>query len=101
MIPGELFTDGPDHELNPGRRTLTLVIENSGDRPIQVGSHYHFAETNAALHFDRQAAHGMRLNIASGTAVRFEPGQQRTIELVDYAGDRTVYGFRGLVQGKL
>jgi len=95
------LTDGPDHELNPGRRTLTLVIENSGDRPIQVGSHYHFAETNAALAFDRAAARGMRLNIASGTAVRFEPGQQRTVELVDYAGERTVYGFRGLVQGKL
>ena len=94
MIPGEL-------ELNPGRRTLTLVVENSGDRPIQVGSHYHFAETNGALRFDRAAAHGMRLNIASGTAVRFEPGQQRTVELVDYAGDREVWGFRGLVQGRL
>jgi urease subunit beta len=101
MIPGELLTDGPDLDLNPGRRTLTLVVENAGDRPIQVGSHYHFAETNAALSFDREAARGMRLNIASGTAVRFEPGQQRTIELVDYAGERTVYGFRGLVQGKL
>lgn len=101
MIPGELFTDGPDHVLNPGRRTLTLVVENAGDRPIQVGSHYHFAETNAALKFDRAAAHGMRLNVASGTAVRFEPGQQRTVELVDYAGARTVWGFRGLVQGKL
>ncbi len=101
MIPGELLTDGPDHDLNPGRRTLTLVVENAGDRPIQVGSHYHFAETNAALRFDREAARGMRLNIASGTAVRFEPGQQRTVELVDYAGHRTVYGFRGLVQGKL
>ncbi len=101
MIPGELLVDGPDHELNPGRRTLTVVVENSADRPIQVGSHYHFAETNAALVFDRAAARGMRLNIASGTAVRFEPGQQRTIELVDYAGARTVYGFRGLVQGAL
>jgi urease subunit beta len=101
MIPGELFTDGPDHELNPGRRTLTVVVENTGDRPIQVGSHYHFSETNAALQFDRIASRGMRLNIASGTAVRFEPGQQRTIELVDYAGDRKVYGFRGLVQGAL
>ena len=101
MIPGELLTDGPDHELNPGRRTTSLVIENTGDRPIQVGSHYHFAETNAALRFDRAAARGMRLNIASGTAVRFEPGQQRTVELVDYAGDRIVHGFRGLVQGKL
>ncbi|HEY9240320.1 MAG TPA: urease subunit beta [Burkholderiaceae bacterium] len=101
MIPGELLTDGPDHPLNPGRRTATFVIENTGDRPIQVGSHYHFAETNAALRFDRAAAHGMRLNIASGTAVRFEPGQQRTVELVDYAGARAVYGFRGLVQGAL
>ena len=101
MIPGELLIDAGDLELNPGRRTATLVVENSGDRPIQVGSHYHFAETNAALRFDRQAAHGMRLNIASGTAVRFEPGQQRTVELVDYAGDRAVWGFRGLVQGRL
>jgi urease subunit beta len=101
MIPGELFTDGPDIELNVGRRTLTVVVENTGDRPIQVGSHYHFAETNAALRLDRTAARGMRLNIASGTAVRFEPGQQRTVELVDYAGDRAVFGFRGLVQGKL
>ena len=99
MIPGELLTDGPDLALNPGRRTITLVVENSGDRPIQVGSHYHFAETNGALNFDRGAAHGMRLNIASGTAVRFEPGQQRTVELVDYAGERQVFGFRGLVQG--
>ncbi|MDB5882191.1 MAG: urease, beta subunit [Ramlibacter sp.] len=101
MIPGELFTDGPDHTLNPGRRTATLVVRNTADRPIQVGSHYHFAETNGALAFDRDAARGMRLNIASGTAVRFEPGQQRTVELVDLAGERTVFGFRGLVQGKL
>jgi urease subunit beta len=101
MTPGELLTDGPDIVLNPGRRTITLVVENSGDRPIQVGSHYHFAETNAALSFDRAAAQGMRLNIASGTAVRFEPGQQRTVELVDYAGDRIVFGFRGLTQGPL
>ncbi|NKI95021.1 urease subunit beta [Rhizobacter sp. SG703] len=101
MIPGELLTDGPDIEINVGRRTITLVIENSGDRPVQVGSHYHFAETNPALKFDRTAARGMRLNIASGTAVRFEPGQQRTVELVDYAGDRRVYGFRGDVQGAL
>ncbi|KQU74898.1 MULTISPECIES: urease subunit beta [unclassified Rhizobacter] len=101
MIPGELLTDGPDIEINVGRRTITLVIENSGDRPVQVGSHYHFAETNPALKFDRAAARGMRLNIASGTAVRFEPGQQRTVELVDYAGDRKVYGFRGEVQGAL
>ena len=101
MIPGELFTDGPDIEINPGRRTATVVVENSGDRPIQVGSHYHFAETNEALRFDRGAARGMRLNIASGTAVRFEPGQQRTVELVALGGERVVYGFRGLVQGKL
>jgi urease subunit beta len=101
MIPGELFTDGADHALNVGRRAITLVVQNSGDRPIQVGSHYHFAETNPALKFDRSAARGMRLNIASGTAVRFEPGQQRTVELVDYAGTRTVFGFRGDVMGKL
>ena len=101
MIPGELLTEPGEHLLNAGRRTLTLVVRNTGDRPIQVGSHYHFAETNAALSFDRAAARGMRLNIASGTAVRFEPGQQRTVELVDYAGARAVYGFRGLVQGAL
>jgi len=101
MIPGELFTDAGEHTLNPGRRTLTLVVKNTADRPIQVGSHYHFAETNGALEFDRSAARGMRLNIASGTAVRFEPGQQRTVELVDYAGSRNVYGFRGLTQGAL
>ena len=101
MTPGELFTDGPDHVLNQGRRTLTVTVQNTADRPIQVGSHYHFAETNAALGFDRKAAHGMRLNIASGSAVRFEPGQQRTVELVDYAGERKIYGFRGLVQGAL
>jgi urease subunit beta len=90
-----------EHVLNPGRRTLTLVVQNTADRPIQVGSHYHFAETNGALAFDRAAARGMRLNIASGTAVRFEPGQQRTVELVDYAGHRIVHGFRGLTQGKI
>jgi urease subunit beta len=101
VIPGELIVDDGELPLNAGRRTLTLVVENGADRPIQVGSHYHFAETNGALKFDRAAARGMRLNIASGTAVRFEPGQQRTVELVDFAGDRTVYGFRGLVQGKL
>ena len=101
MIPGELFTEAGDHALNPGRRTATVVVRNTADRPIQVGSHYHFAETNGALLFDRDAARGMRLNIASGTAVRFEPGQQRTVELVDLAGERKVYGFRGLVQGKL
>jgi urease subunit beta len=101
MTPGELFTDTGEHSLNPGRRTLTVVVRNTADRPIQVGSHYHFAETNGALQFDRDAARGMRLNIASGTAVRFEPGQQRTVELVDLSGERKVYGFRGLVQGAL
>ncbi len=101
MIPGELFTDEGDHTLNPGRSALTMVVQNTANRPVQVGSHYHFAETNAALSFDRAAAQGKRLNIASGTAVRFEPGQQRTVELVDFAGDRVVYGFRGLVQGAL
>ena len=101
MIPGELLIDAGDLELNAGRRTATLVVENTGDRPIQVGSHYHFAETNAALRFDRATARGMRLNIASGTAVRFEPGQQRSVELVAFGGDRIVHGFRGLVSGKL
>jgi urease subunit beta len=101
MVPGEYFIEEGEHALNPGRRTLTLVVQNTADRPIQVGSHYHFAETNAALGFDRAAARGMRLNIASGMAVRFEPGQQRTVELVDYAGDRKVFGFRGLTQGAL
>ena len=102
MTPGEIITgDGPDHLLNAGRRTFVVVVQNTADRPIQVGSHYHFAETNAALGFDRVAAQGMRLNIASGAAVRFEPGQQRTVELVDYAGGRMVFGFRGLTQGSL
>ncbi len=101
MIPGELLIADGDLALNTGRRTATLAVQNSGDRPIQVGSHYHFAETNAALRFDRGMAQGMRLNIASGTAVRFEPGQQRTVELVDFAGERVVQGFRGLVGGKL
>ncbi|MBM3397437.1 MAG: urease subunit beta [Betaproteobacteria bacterium] len=101
MIPGEFLIDPGQHPINVGRRTCTIVVQNASDRPIQVGSHYHFAETNAGLRFDRAAAQGMRLNIASGMAVRFEPGQQRTVELVDYAGDRVVYGFRGLVQGSL
>ena len=101
MIPGELFVDEGEHALNVGRRTLSVVVQNTSDRPIQVGSHYHFAETNAGLAFDRQAAHGMRLNIASGRAVRFEPGQQRTVELVALSGRREVYGFRGLVNGVL
>ena len=101
MVPGELLIDDGEHAINTGRRTLSMLVKNTSDRPIQVGSHYHFAETNAGLDFDRAAARGMRLNIAAGTAVRFEPGQQRTVELVDYAGDRVVYGFRGLIQGKL
>ncbi|WP_066255622.1 urease subunit beta [Hydrogenophaga flava] len=101
MTPGEYLIDEGEHALNPGRATLTLVVQNTANRPVQVGSHYHFAETNAALSFDRAAAQGKRLNIASGTAVRFEPGQQRTVELVDFAGDRVVYGFRGLIQGPL
>ena len=101
MQPGELLIDDGEHALNPGCATLTLVVQNSGDRPIQVGSHYHFAETNQALQFDRLAARGMRLNIASGTAVRFEPGQQRTVELVAYRGARRVFGFRAHVQGEL
>ena len=101
MIPGELFTDGPDITINTGRVAFTVVVTNRGDRPIQVGSHYHFAETNPALDFDRAGARGKRLNIASGTAVRFEPGQQRTVELVDYAGARVVHGFRGDIQGAL
>jgi urease subunit beta len=101
MTPGELLIDDGEHAINTGRRTLSMLVKNTSDRPIQVGSHYHFAETNAGLDFDRAAARGMRLNIAAGTAVRFEPGQQRTVELVDYAGDRLIYGFRGLVQGKV
>lgn len=101
MTPGELIVEDGEHALNTGRRSLTLVVRNTADRPIQVGSHYHFAETNSALDFDRDAARGMRLNIPSGMAVRFEPGQQRTVDLVDYVGDRAVFGFRGLVQGKL
>ncbi|MBU6257753.1 MAG: urease subunit beta [Burkholderiales bacterium] len=99
MIPGELLIDDGEHELNPGRAGATLVVANTGDRPIQVGSHYHFAETNAALVFDRQASKGMRLDIASGTAVRFEPGQERTVRLIAYAGRRQVWGFRGLTNG--
>ena len=101
MIPGEVFPADGEIELNAGRPTVTLTVANTGDRPVQVGSHYHFAETNPALDFDRTAARGMRLDIASGTAVRFEPGQERTVELVDYAGTREVYGFRGEVQGAL
>jgi urease subunit beta len=101
MTPGEIIPGEGDITLNADRRTVTLLVRNTADRPIQVGSHYHFAETNAALGFDRAQARGMRLNIASGSAVRFEPGQERTVELVDYSGGRTVYGFRGLTQGTL
>lgn len=101
MIPGELMIDPGSHVLNVGRTAVTLLVKNASDRPIQVGSHYHFAETNAGLLFDRAIAQGKRLNIASGMAVRFEPGQQRTVELVDLSGDRKVYGFRGLVMGSL
>jgi urease subunit beta len=101
MIPGELFVKGGDIEQNAGRATIVLPVANTGDRPIQVGSHYHFAETNSALAFDRTAARGFRLNIAAGTAVRFEPGQSRTVELVALAGDRIVFGFAGAVMGPL
>ena len=101
MTPGEYFIDDGDIELNVGRATLTIRVANSGDRPIQVGSHYHFYETNEALEFDRDATLGFRLNIPAGTAMRFEPGQQRTVELVAYAGDRRVYGFLGRVMGPL
>ena len=101
MIPGEILPCDGDIELNAGRPAITLVVANTGDRPIQVGSHYHFAETNAALTFDRAAARGFRLNIAAGTAVRFEPGQARTVELVALAGARVVQGFTGAVMGAL
>ena len=100
-VPGELLVDDGDIELNAGRRTITVRVANTGDRPIQIGSHYHFAETNAALTFDRALARGFRLNIAPGTAVRFEPGQTRTVELVELAGARIVYGFNGAVMGPL
>lgn len=101
MIPGEIFTPDTDIEMNVGRQTLKMTVANAGDRPIQVGSHFHFAEANDALQFDREKAHGYRLNIAAGTAVRFEPGQSRDIELVALAGKREVYGFAGRVMGKL
>ncbi len=101
MIPGEYDIRDGDIELNTGRATLTIKVANSGDRPVQIGSHYHFSEANPALKFDRDAAYGMRLNITAGTAVRFEPGQERTIELVALAGDRKVYGFNAKVMGKL
>ena len=101
MIPGEIFTAAGEIELNAGRDTVTLVVANTGDRPIQVGSHYHFFETNPALEFERKRSRGFRLNIAAGTAVRFEPGQTREVQLVSYAGKRRVYGFRGDVMGAL
>jgi urease subunit beta len=101
MIPGEMKVAAGELELNKDRRTVTVEVINSGDRPIQVGSHYHFFETNDALRFDRKQAYGFRLNIAAGTAVRFEPGQSRKVELVELAGDRKVYGFAGKVMGKL
>ena len=101
MIPGEIKVADGDIDLNRGRNPVSLSVENTGDRPIQVGSHYHFFETNAALKFDRKKAYGRRLNIAAGTAVRFEPGQARTIELIAFSGARKVYGFTGKVMGKL
>lgn len=101
MIPGEILVAAGDIELNVGRATVKLTVANTGDRPIQVGSHYHFYETNAALAFEREAARGFRLNIAAGTAVRFEPGQEREVELVAYAGERKVYGFQGKIMGPL
>jgi urease subunit beta len=101
MIPGEYFIKEGDIELNKGRKSLTLTVSNTGDRPIQVGSHYHFFETNPALKFDRKKARGRRLDIAAGTAVRFEPGQTRDVTLVALAGKRTIYGFRQDVMGKL
>lgn len=101
MIPGEYKIDDGEIELNVGRKTLTVTVANSGDRPVQVGSHYHFYETNSALNFEREATRGFRLNIPAGTAVRFEPGQERQIELVEYAGLRQVYGFNARVMGAL
>jgi urease subunit beta len=101
MIPGEIKAVKGDIELNKGRNAVSVSVTNSGDRPIQVGSHYHFFETNEALQFDRKKAYGCRLNIAAGTAVRFEPGQKRTVELIPLSGDRRVYGFTGKVMGKL
>lgn len=101
MIPGEVETLDGDIEINPNRTLLTVVVCNAGDRPIQVGSHYHFYETNAALEFEREQTMGFRLNVAAGTAVRFEPGQRRTVELVAIGGDRMIYGFRGMVMGSL
>jgi|TARA_R110002012_G_scaffold2079_6_gene9837 urease subunit beta len=101
MIPGEVFCAEGEITLNEGRAAITLMVANTGDRPVQVGSHYHFAETNPALDFDREAAHGCRLDIAAGTAVRFEPGQRREVNLIPLAGDRKVFGFNGAVMGVL
>ena len=101
MIPGEVFTEPGEIELNVGRKTKSLTVSNGGDRPIQIGSHFHFYEVNSAMQFDREAAYGMRLNIMAGTAIRFEPGQERTVELVELAGDRVVYGFNQKVMCKL
>ena len=101
MNPGELITADVEIELNSGRKLITVTVANIGDRPIQIGSHYHFYETNEGLIFDRASTLGYRLNIASGTAVRFEPGQERTVELVEFAGDKEIYGFQGKVMGKL
>lgn len=101
MIPGELITADGDIELNSGRKLTTVTVANVGDRPIQVGSHYHFYEANEGLIFNREATLGFRLNIASGTAVRFEPGQERSVELVEYAGDKNIFGFQGKVMGNL
>ncbi|WP_336813155.1 urease subunit beta [Bosea sp. MMO-172] len=101
MIPGEFFVEDGEIELNAGRERQTIDVANSGDRPIQVGSHYHFYETNTALHFDREKARGFRLDIPAGTAVRFEPGQSRTVRLVALGGDRVVYGFNAKIMGKL
>lgn len=101
LVPGEVFTEPGDIELNTGRKTKTITVSNSGDRPIQIGSHFHFYEVNSAMKFDRDLAYGMRLNIMAGTAIRFEPGQERTVELVELAGDRVVYGFNQKVMGKL
>jgi len=101
MKPGEYFIDDGDIEINAGRATLTVTVSNTGDRPIQVGSHYHFYETNSALSFDRESSRGYRLNIPAGTATRFEPGQEREVELVEYAGDKKIYGFNAKIMGQL
>ncbi|MGA8479956.1 MAG: urease subunit beta [Chthoniobacterales bacterium] len=101
MIPGEIIIEPGEIELNAGRSKRSVTVANTGDRPIQVGSHFHFFEVNRALHFERSLARGYRLNIAAGTAIRFEPGQERTVQLVELAGDRIVYGFNGLIMGKL